>query len=385
MTKTTILLSLALISGTAFASGDSDNTTTGVTCLEDVDNDGLPSGYLVESADNDCDDPGEVVDLGQELDCDDTDPNLGAFEIVGDGLDNNCNGLVDTFIDDDGDDHSPDGYYYVYGDREVWVEADCDDAEPSVHGGKLEELTDGLDNDCDGLVDIVEDLDNDGYSTGGHKVNGETIEPDCDDDRAYIHPGAEELNDLIDYDCDGQAADQNVGCGVQNGDVIKIQKRWNEGYFQIEREWEGDVPLTDWDSSSTFIVSDAQGSGPGASFKLLNAEDPNRSLYTYVFMTNDDRFYDAVDFLEGRESDVCGGGSIGCGNKWNFIEVNAYGVCALRHIASDDIWEYDYGYGMEVDGAVWNGIQSDEQLYIKHVGETEEVDWDEFPDLELPF
>ncbi len=121
-------------------------------------------------------------------DCDDTDPyiNPGQAETP-DGVDNDCDGVVDegtTHYDDDGD-----GYTEVAGD--------CDDTDATVYTGATE-LADWQDNDCDGTVDegtAYADDDHDGYTeTGG----------DCDDSDATVNPSVlETVGDGIDNDCDG--------------------------------------------------------------------------------------------------------------------------------------------------------------------------------------
>ena len=83
------------------------------------------------------------------IDCDDSNPTTypGAPEICGDGIDNNCNGTVDgAGVDKDGDGF-PEG-----ADNECMV-TDCNDNDPAIHPGAEEICNDGIDNNCDGLVD----------------------------------------------------------------------------------------------------------------------------------------------------------------------------------------------------------------------------------------
>jgi MYXO-CTERM domain-containing protein len=91
-----------------------------------------------------------------------------------------------------------------------------------------EEVCDGFDNDCDGIVDEGFDVDADGYSVCGW--NGPTpglLDPglvDCDDTNAAVNPGATEICNGIDDDCDGEAdpgCDCTLGattpCGIDVG------------------------------------------------------------------------------------------------------------------------------------------------------------------------
>ena len=93
---------------------------------------------------------------------------------------------------------------------------DCDDQDASIYPGASERC-DGVDEDCDNLIDespvdgvtTYQDDDGDGYGVGPPTVvcpSDAVVDnaDDCDDSDAATHPGAEDICDGADNDCDGR-------------------------------------------------------------------------------------------------------------------------------------------------------------------------------------
>jgi hypothetical protein len=183
----------------------------------DEDNYGDPNQSMEATAQPD----GYVED---NTDCNDGDDTIhpGAPEL-NDGQDNDCDGNIDEgwgtyYQDADGDNFGnpnesiqattqPDGY--------VEDNTDCNDGEPRIYPG-ANEICNAEDDDCDGGIDegLSTDADRDGHYTPGSCF---LPADDCDDSNSARFPGNNEICDNVDNDCDG-GVDENLSrsttCGV---------------------------------------------------------------------------------------------------------------------------------------------------------------------------
>ncbi|MBL0280788.1 MAG: T9SS type A sorting domain-containing protein [Bacteroidetes bacterium] len=189
----------------ADADGDTygDAASTVTTC------DGAPEGYVSDATD--CNDADGAV-------------NPGATEVCN-GIDDNCDGNIDEgvqttyYADADGDTYgdagsttmacsAPEGY--------VADATDCNDADGAVNPGATE-VCNGIDDNCDGNTDegvlttFYADADGDTHGDAAASVDACSApegyvasNDDCDDASSTVYPGAPEIcNNGIDEDCDG--------------------------------------------------------------------------------------------------------------------------------------------------------------------------------------
>lgn len=211
-------------------------------CYEDLDGDGHGSTVVIPSEDGDCGGAGESSSYD---DCNDGNGSIyaGATEIVGDAIDQDCNGFdtVSCFVDADEDGFgSTTTLLAADGDctdpGEATNGTDCNDSDAASYPGATETINDGIDQNCNGFdtVSCFTDGDGDGVGTlfplladdGDCTDPGEaTSANDCDDSDPANYPGNAEACDGQDNNCNG-LSDETPQCGPPPGPVVPTVTQW---------------------------------------------------------------------------------------------------------------------------------------------------------------
>ena len=319
---------------------DSGNTKM----YRDADGDGYGAGDGVSLCDAQ---PGYV---SNDTDCDDTDDTVypGAAESC-DDLDNNCNGTIDEgaktiyYQDSDNDGYGnemiiqqacsqPAGF--------VTNDLDCDDTDSQI-SPLADEICDGTDNNCDGLIDDLPmstyyiDSDGDGYGSGQlsvelclPQVGYVTNDLDCDDTLGAIYPGAPEICDGLDNDCDGFVDEEGLAIyyrdadGDGYGDALLRKQACSQpsGYVLNDQDCDDNndkiSPLSDEicdgidnncdglidDLSMTVYFADNDGDGYGHPDNSVELCQPQAG-----YVTNDEDCDDTSQAVNPDAIEICDG------------------------------------------------------------------------------
>ena len=156
---------------------------------------------------------------------------------------------------------------------------DCDDSDANTYPGATE-LCDAADNDCDGLLPADEsDVDSDGFLG---------CLDDCDDLNALSYPGAPELCDALDNDCDGVLptnestdvdADGSPACADCDDNNAAQTPGGVEVCDGVDSDCDGLLDGQDLDIGGTLVLSADLDSSDGGF--VATAPTGNTSIWEY--------------------------------------------------------------------------------------------------------
>ncbi|MFC4722125.1 MopE-related protein [Geojedonia litorea] len=267
--------------------------------------------------------PGTATDADGDgysntVDCDDNNASIypGATEIVGNGIDENCDGMYEWYQDNDGDGY---GTTVVVqstnsspGSGESNNSLDCNDSDPSINPGATDVVANGVDEDCDGMFQWYQDNDGDGYgttvvvqSTNSSPGAGESNNSlDCNDSDPSINPGATDVvANGVDENCDGmfQWYQDNDGDGY--GTTVVVQST-NSSPGAGE-------------SNNSLDCNDSDPSiNPGATDVVANGVDENCDGMFQWYQDNDGDGYGTTVVVQSTNS------SPGAGESNNSLDCN---------------------------------------------------------------
>ncbi len=213
-------------------STDEDDAIDAPSWWADGDGDGYGDAGRARAA---CDQPSGFV--ADSTDCDDADAAIHpAADERCDGIDDDCDGSTDEDDAIDAPTWYRDGDSDGFGDADISARAcsapsgfvsdasDCDDGDDDIRPD-ADELCDGADNDCDGSTDeddavdassFYADADADGYGDAATATVACSApsgfvsdDSDCEDGDGAINPGASEICNELDDDCDGRIDDDD--------------------------------------------------------------------------------------------------------------------------------------------------------------------------------
>ena len=247
----------------------------------DSDGDGYPVGEDCDDSDADIYPGAPEYCNGVDDDCDIVVDEVGAVDAETWYVDNDGDGYGYediTTLPFPGMCDQPVGY--------VSDDDDCDDYDDLVNPGATEIVGDSIDNDCDGLIDETVDVEPEpepedtGLPTETDADgDGYTMDEDCDDTDAEVNPEAEEVaGDLVDNDCDG-IVDNGLAVTVSSTVFASSWTFCYESSGDWSHWWGGSIGCETISAGTSSVFVD--GFPTGASYIRLNGERSGGWLVEY--------------------------------------------------------------------------------------------------------
>ncbi len=370
---------------------DPDTSVDATTWYTDGDGDGFGDPATGWTS---CSDPG-TPDNGDDCDDGDAGINPDAAESCN-GVDDDCDTRIDEagaigeltwYLDGDGDgfgDAATASTSCEGAADEVADATDCDDGDAAVSPAGTEACN-GVDDDCDtdvdeagatGETDWYADADGDGYGDGaatsacdapaGHVA----ADGDCDDGDELAYPGAAELCDGVDQDCDGATADEvgaatwfdaagtptdvsvdlaagTVASPVVIGDAASADLVMSEGTLQLcDGTWYARLAFSD--PASVVEVVGYNGAGSTELTIAASSGGPNASI---VSVTDATLTLDGLTLRDGSGTSGLAGGGIAVRRSSTFSGYpTTPNVTLVDSIVTENSTAYGggvaiYGYG----------------------------------------
>ena len=371
--------------------GVDEDCSGGETCYVDADNDNYrtTTGSTVASADADCTDSGESISTDPATDCNDADATVhpGATEVVGDSINQTCDGTETCYVDSDSDNYrnttgttvsSADTDCTDAGEGLATEPAtDCNDASATVHPGATETVGNGVDEDCSGGETCYVDVDNDNFrTTTGSTVasadadctdSGEAVSTDpatdCNDANSAIKPGATELTgDSVDQNCDGA---ETCFVDVDNDNYRTIVTTTTVASVDTDCTDSGEAVATDPSTD----CNDANASiNPGAGEAIGDGVDQDCSGGDTCYVDADDDTYRPIggativsgdlDCTDAGEA-VAADPATDCDDASVYVKPGAVELCdGIKNDCNDAGWtaSFEDGTASTVTTGVWADI-----------------------------
>ena len=315
--------------------GQTDEGVT-MTYYFDGDDDGFGDDGTAEAL---CESVTGYVEQGGDCNDDDGEVHPDAEELC-DGVDNNCTdgdepAATTWYLDDDGDgwgsDEATVESCVAPSEEYLNVGGDCNDLDSAVNPGEAE-VCDGVDNNCDAAIDDgaaapsvwYADLDDDGYGddpTAVEDCNQPTdfvaVGGDCDDLEATVNPGASEVCDGLDNDCDSvlpadETDGDTDGFSACEGDCDDGDSSRSPGEAEVcgdgvDNDCDGGANDATGDTYYTDADGDSYGDAAGAT--TTSCTHPGAGWATVTGDCDDadiDSFPGAEEFCDGDDNDCDG-------------------------------------------------------------------------------